>query len=294
MSDQDDTHNTMICPECGQDMMIRPGAVYHCDSECCPLWRLSITPSSDLQPSQVGEAPSPDTPNGDGVSSTSPDGSFMAPSGEAPPAQLGNSKPGGAIPVPTSPGISPGPSGSHPGGGPPLDATHPRGGQPIRPHGNPWTAEDDALLRRRWNEKGGAAAIGRELSRTRNAVIGRASRLGLSVSRVVVRVRQRRAGEEAAARRAVAVAKRAQVALARPPVVPVPEPQVVIVPKDGSAPTQDACELVDFTNHTCRFPLGELADPVKWFCGVPEADLTAGVAYCRFHMEICYSAPRWR
>ncbi len=260
-----------------------------------------ISPSlSSGQPSQAGEAPSPDTPTDGGVSPASPERLDSA-SGETPPAQLGNSKPGGTTSLePTSPGIPQ----KLTGGGPPLYATG--GGQPIRPlSGAPWSVEDDNVLRRRWHERGGAAAIGRELGRTRNAVIGRANRLGLSVPRGLTEAR-RKAGAEAAERRRQAkrVAAARKRALGKPhpkddhpwrapwavsmtggtePPVPAPERA------DGTPP--DACELMDFTNWTCRFPLGKLDDPVKWFCGVPEADMMAGVAYCREHSALCYAEP---
>ncbi len=268
-----------------------------------------ITPSSGRPHSQAGEAPSPDTPNGDGVPSASPKGSPT--SGEGPlPASTGQLPGSGFL---ASPGIS-----LPTGGGPPPYATG--GGQSIRPlSGWPWSAEDDAVLRRRWHEKGGASTIGRELGRTRNAVIGRANRLGLAVPRPLTEER-RKAGAEAAAerrrqvKRAWAARRQAQgkprpaddhpwrghdveavrQAVVRQPSLTHPGASPGASPKRDGTLGPDACELVDFTPYTCRWPLGELHDPVRWFCGVPEADMTAGVAYCPRHMAICYAAPRER
>ncbi len=254
-----------------------------------------ILPSSGCSQVQAGEAPSPDTPNGDGVPSTSPERSDA--SGEAPPVPLGNSEPGGSTLVAPStrawietPGT---PQKLNTGGGPPLEAT-PGGGQPIRPlSGWPWSAEEDALLRRRWHERGGAAAIGREIGRTRNAVIGRANRLGLAVPRRLTEER-RKAGAEAAAERQ-RQAKRVAAARARERneelAAATRPPDLVVVPKRDDTPGPTACELLDFTPYTCRFPLGELHDPVRWFCGVAEADVAAGVPYCREHSALCYAEP---
>jgi GcrA cell cycle regulator len=278
------------------------------------------SPSSGCSQVQAGEAPSPDAPNGDGVPSTSPERSLMA-SGEAPPVPLGNSEPGGA-PVPTSPGI---PQKLNTGEGPPLDATQPSGGHlhllaqwakedaakpdpgfdadfaemaPTKPlSGWPWRAEDDALLRRRWHERGGAAAIGRDLGRTRNAVIGRANRLGLAAPRRLTEERRKSSAEAAAERQrqakrvAAARARERERAHKEELAAATRPPNLVVAPKRDDTPGPDACELLDFTNRTCRFPLGELRDPVRWFCGVPEADVAAGVPYCREHSALCYTEP---
>ena len=42
-----------------------------------------------------------------------------------------------------------------------------------------WTDRDDAILRRMWLQGMPAAVIGENLGRTRNAIIGRAGRIGL-------------------------------------------------------------------------------------------------------------------
>ena len=31
-----------LCPECGKDMSIRPGAVYTCDRPVCLYWRIGF------------------------------------------------------------------------------------------------------------------------------------------------------------------------------------------------------------------------------------------------------------
>lgn len=49
---------------------------------------------------------------------------------------------------------------------------------PEYPINKPWSAEDDKILEKMWGT--GATAIGKILGRTRNSVIGRAHRRGLS------------------------------------------------------------------------------------------------------------------
>lgn len=42
-----------------------------------------------------------------------------------------------------------------------------------------WTKDEDADLARRWNAGDSSGAIGRDLGRTRNSIVGRKNRLGL-------------------------------------------------------------------------------------------------------------------
>jgi GcrA cell cycle regulator len=46
--------------------------------------------------------------------------------------------------------------------------------------------------------------------------------------------------------------------------------------------------LMELTNSCCRWPLGNPASARFVFCGVPEANLELGVAYCRRHRERAY------
>lgn len=61
-------------------------------------------------------------------------------------------------------------------------------------------------------------------------------------------------------------------------------------PVASAAPPQP-CSLVELTNVSCRWPHGEPHLPGFFFCGSPEADMTVGVPYCRFHRTMAY-APR--
>jgi predicted transcriptional regulator len=65
----------------------------------------------------------------------------------------------------------------------------------------PWTKSEDAVVRSLYGKKGGAASIiARKLKRTRNEVIGRAYRMGLSkpacAEKVYPTLRIKKAGEE--------------------------------------------------------------------------------------------------
>jgi GcrA cell cycle regulator len=53
--------------------------------------------------------------------------------------------------------------------------------------------------------------------------------------------------------------------------------------------TSKQCLLYGLTNSTCRYPLwGEdVAACDQFYCGCPEANITAGMAYCPYHMAVC-------
>lgn len=48
--------------------------------------------------------------------------------------------------------------------------------------------------------------------------------------------------------------------------------------------------LLDLTDASCRFPIGDGAD--MFFCGSPEADLASGHPYCRYHESIAWTSRR--
>jgi GcrA cell cycle regulator len=113
--------------------------------------------------------------------------------------------------------------------------------------------------------------MGKEIGRSKNSIIGRRDRLGLSKSHPLKNVSKR-------------PRKGRVLKLHKPPMAraPLPPPEPVIV-DDLRIPRAQRLTLVDLKNHHCRFPVGEPGAPDFFFCGAPTADLAGGRPYCAAH-----------
>ena len=194
-----------------------------------------------------------------------------------------------------------------------------------------WTDERVELLKKMWSEGQSASQIAKELGGvTRNAVIGKVHRLGLS----------NRAGAEGAAPEAEApvakpvveptpapepVAARPEPAPepvraapaqpVRPTVVPRPEPVAAVatpamrkpvVPAGQPLPPQPSLNeispetlasvrevekrsrkisLMELTERTCKWPIGDPATDNFYFCGLPSQP---GKPYCEAHVSVAF------
>ncbi len=180
-----------------------------------------------------------------------------------------------------------------------------------------WTDERVELLKKMWGEGQSASQIAKELGGvTRNAVIGKVHRLGLS----------NRAGSGGAKAdskpKAEAKPKAAPKAKAEPKAKPVPEmktePAVpprpanspsnrkAIIPAGQPLPPQPSANeispealakvneiekkakkltLMELTERTCKWPVGDPATEHFWFCGLPTQ---AGKPYCEAHVGVAF------
>lgn len=198
-----------------------------------------------------------------------------------------------------------------------------------------WTDERVELLKKMWTEGQSASQIAKELGGvTRNAVIGKVHRLGLS-NRIdgapapsaapVPPVAAKPVVEDVAP--APEVARPApQPAAARPepvaaaprpapqPVPPRPEPVAAtvqpirrqIVPAGQPLPPQPSLNeispealasvrevekrsrkisLMELTERTCKWPIGDPATDNFYFCGLPSQ---AGKPYCDAHVSVAF------
>jgi GcrA cell cycle regulator len=168
-----------------------------------------------------------------------------------------------------------------------------------------WTDERVELLKRLWGEGLSASQIARQLGGvTRNAVIGKVHRLKLSGrSKTVVttnRSKKPGAGEEGAQRlRTATAAAGVQQARSRPLVVgntalkpemllsgdAVAEMRVAQEPNILVMPTSRKLSLVQLSEKTCRWPIGDpmLAD--FNFCGNECRDASP---YCAYHSRLAF------
>jgi GcrA cell cycle regulator len=179
-----------------------------------------------------------------------------------------------------------------------------------------WTDERVELLKKMWTEGQSASQIAKELGGvTRNAVIGKVHRLGLS---------NRTGGASSTA--PAAAPKAEPKAKAAPKAAPAPvaqddaddEPRTMsaapagvpsrkaIVPAGQPLPPQPSANeispealakvneiekkakklsLMELTERTCKWPVGAPATEKFWFCGLP---VQAGKPYCEAHVGVAF------
>jgi GcrA cell cycle regulator len=148
-----------------------------------------------------------------------------------------------------------------------------------------WTDERIAMLKAGWEGGMTASQIAEQLGEgvTRNAVIGKAHRLGLEARPSPVK-----AGEEAVETPAPAPVA-ASVAAPRPaPVAPPPAQAAKPVAKKPVRTGKAArTTLLDLNEKICKWPIGHPGDADFHFCGKP---VQAGFPYCTEHCLVAYQA----
>ncbi|MEQ5871693.1 GcrA cell cycle regulator [Sagittula sp. NFXS13] len=183
-----------------------------------------------------------------------------------------------------------------------------------------WTDERVELLKKMWSEGQSASTIAKELGGvTRNAVIGKVHRLGLS----------NRAGAAPAPAPSAEVKPEPKAAPAKPkpapkPVEAKPDPKPEqtpapaaatpatiparkqIIPAGQPLPPQPSTNeispealakvsevekkakkltLMELTERTCKWPVGDPATDDFWFCGLP---VQQGKPYCEAHVGVAF------
>ena len=196
-----------------------------------------------------------------------------------------------------------------------------------------WTDERVETLKRMWTEGQSASQIAKELGGvTRNAVIGKVHRLGLSNRSDEA---EAPAAAEPAPKPAVAAAPApepapkpapAEPARQARPAAPAAEPEAAgeaaaeaapapaapgfnrrtLVPAGQPLPPQPSANeispealasvrevekrarkltLMELTERTCKWPIGDPATDKFWFCGLPSV---AGKPYCEAHVGVAF------
>jgi GcrA cell cycle regulator len=148
-----------------------------------------------------------------------------------------------------------------------------------------WTDERVELLKKLWAEGLSASQIAAELGGiTRNAVIGKVHRLGLSgraktPSTAAPRPRKARPPSML---RVARPAVRGNTALAHAyEYEPEPEPEII----DNIIPLGQRRTILELTEDTCRWPIGDPGNPDFFFCG---GKTNPGVPYCSHHCRVAY------
>ena len=187
-----------------------------------------------------------------------------------------------------------------------------------------WTDERVDMLKKMWSDGQSASQIAKELGGvTRNAVIGKVHRLGLSNRtpggapiKPEPKAPSAAAPKPTAAAEAKPEAKPAKPApkteAARPAAVTPMETKSAtparrqIIPAGQPLPPQPSANeispealakvnevekksrkisLMELTERTCKWPVGDPATPDFWFCGLP---VQAGKPYCEAHVGVAF------
>ncbi|MBD9526285.1 MULTISPECIES: GcrA family cell cycle regulator [Paracoccus] len=192
-----------------------------------------------------------------------------------------------------------------------------------------WTDERVETLKRMWAEGQSASQIAKELGGvTRNAVIGKVHRLGLSNRNedgtempAAPAAPEAKPAPQPTAAAAPApqpkptpapepAPKPAAAAAPQPEAAPAPQPvnfnRRPIVPAGQPLPPQPSANeispealasvrevekrarklsLMELTERTCKWPIGDPATDKFWFCGLPSA---AGKPYCEAHVGVAF------
>lgn len=164
--------------------------------------------------------------------------------------------------------------------------------------GNTWSDERVELLKRLWAEGLSASQIAASMGGvTRNAVIGKVHRLGLSgraKAAASPAAKPRKAPPPRPAPtvlRSPAPVVRGNTALAQaiePDIEPFITEAPVVAPVDVVVPISERVTIMELRESMCRWPLGDPTSADFRFCG---SRTVTGLPYCAHHCSIAYQPP---
>jgi len=157
-----------------------------------------------------------------------------------------------------------------------------------------WTEERVERLKKLWSDGLSASQIAAELGGgvTRNAVIGKVHRLGLSgrgkpTGAGTPRPRKAPPRAPSAPTTFDALRRRTATALA-PARAPLPEAEVAYQPlpvEEVVIPMSERVTIMELRDSMCRWPLGDPSTAEFRFCGARSG---AAVPYCGYHAQLAY------
>ncbi len=177
-----------------------------------------------------------------------------------------------------------------------------------------WTEERVEILKKMWAEGQSASQIAKELGGvTRNAVIGKVHRLGLSnrsgssgKAAPTDKTKARTAKTRPTSKTEAARAEPAEEPEARPSAATSGSARRQIIPAGQPLPPQPSANeispealanvrevekkarklsLMELTERTCKWPIGDPATEEFWFCGLPSQP---GKPYCEAHVGVAF------
>ena len=158
--------------------------------------------------------------------------------------------------------------------------------------GLPWTEERVELLKKLWADGLSASQIAGQMGGvTRNAVIGKVHRLGLSgrakTNAAPAQPRPRkvaRAPSHPLTHRPAVHGNTALAAHLRAAPEAEPEPEIAF-DEDVVIPMSERVTIMELRDSMCRWPMGDPTTPEFRFCG---GKAITGLPYCPHHSRIAY------
>ena len=158
-----------------------------------------------------------------------------------------------------------------------------------------WTEDRVEVLTKLWADGLSASQIAKQLGGvTRNAVIGKVHRLGLSGRAKPSRPATRRASKPAKPRTTAAKPR----ARAKPRVPSIPKIKSATVSTPLPAPVEakplpngEFATILTIRDHMCKWPIGDPGDSGFRFCGRRAKE---GEPYCDAHCSVAYQPSRRR
>ncbi|MEM9211782.1 MAG: GcrA family cell cycle regulator [Pseudomonadota bacterium] len=169
-----------------------------------------------------------------------------------------------------------------------------------------WTDERVEILKKMWGEGKSASQIAKELGGiTRNAVIGKVHRLGLSnraAPKKAAPAREKAKPEAKAAApkkpepprplhvaNATSIPPRRPIITAGQPLPPQPSAneisETALANAAAVVKSSKRLSLMELTEKTCKWPVGDPATDDFWFCGHPTEP---GKPYCEAHNAVAF------
>jgi GcrA cell cycle regulator len=171
-----------------------------------------------------------------------------------------------------------------------------------------WTNERVEILTKMWAEGNSASQIAKELGGvTRNAVIGKVHRLGLSnrattstsnksESKIKSSPKSSSKAQQKARKIDAAEPKPNNVTSLRRQIIPAgqplpPQPSANEISPEALARVSEIekqakkLSLLELTERTCKWPVGDPATEEFWFCGLATQ---SGKPYCEAHVGVAF------
>jgi GcrA cell cycle regulator len=152
-----------------------------------------------------------------------------------------------------------------------------------------WTDERVELLKKLWQDGLSASQIAAELGGvTRNAVIGKVHRLGLSGrGQPTSSIKRQRRTHSTGMRRV-----RQMITVGNLALKPDQLPDVDMRPRRNVVvPIALKLSIFQLTEKTCKWPIGDPGHDEFHFCGHDSLD---NLPYCEYHAGVAYQAPEPR
>ena len=166
-----------------------------------------------------------------------------------------------------------------------------------------WTDEMVDQLREMWKQGLTTGEIGRRLGVSKNSIVGKVHRLGLSGRPSPIKKKDSPEPQDAPKAKEETAAPQAKTKAEKKPATPKAEKVEKKVEKSPEKPAEEALlieeksslspahhhngktSLTDLDNHTCRWPIGDPKDENFHFCG---KKVRIGQTYCDEHAAIAY------